>query len=202
MEILGGRGAVDRLYVVAGAQYQKALDARARVLRALALEAVRQQQHQAAGLAPFRFGAGDELVDHDLRAVDEIAELRLPHHQRERIGHAIAELEAQHGVLAQRAVEDVEAGLVRRDMLQRSIFLAVFGIPEGQVPLAEGAAPGILPAEPHGRSFERQGAEGQRLAEGPVDGAAFLDDAAAAFNETAQLGMQMEILGELRERRG
>ena len=81
------------------------------------LEAVRQKQHQAAGLSPFRFGARDELIDHDLRAIDEIAELRLPHHQRERIGHAVSELEPQHGILAQRAIEDVEARLVPRDML-------------------------------------------------------------------------------------
>ena len=62
---------------------QEALDARAGMLGTLAFVAVRQQQHQAAGLAPLGFGAGDELVDHDLRAVGEVAELRLPQHQRQ-----------------------------------------------------------------------------------------------------------------------
>ena len=128
VEILGRRGAVGHLHIVAGAQHQEALDARAGVLRPLAFEAVRQQQHQAAGLAPFGFGAGDELVDHDLRAVGEIAELRFPQHQRQRIGHAVAELETQHGVFAQRTVEDLEARLVRRDVLQRRVLLAVFRI--------------------------------------------------------------------------
>ena len=113
VEILRRRGAVGHLHVVLGAQREEALDARAGMLRPLPFVAVRQQQHQAARLAPLRFRAGDELVDHDLRAVGEIAELRLPHHQRQRIGHAVAELEAQHGVLAERAVEDVEARLVR-----------------------------------------------------------------------------------------
>src|ERR1700735_4061078 len=84
-------------------------------------------------------------------------------------------------------------------MLQRGILLSVLRIPEGQVPLAESAASGILPAEAYGSSFERQGAEGQGLSERPVDRAAFLDDRAPAFNEIAQLGMQVEILGELRE---
>ena len=71
---------------------------------------------------------------------------------------------------------------------------------EDQVALAEGAASGILAAEPHGRAFERQGAECQRFAECPVDGSALVDDLAAALDEAAQLGMQVEILGEMGER--
>jgi hypothetical protein len=43
---------------------------------------VGQQQHEAALLAPLVLGGGDELVDDDLAAVDEVAELRLPQHQR------------------------------------------------------------------------------------------------------------------------
>ena len=140
--------------------------------------------------------AGNELVDHDLRAVGEIAELRFPDHQRQRVGHAVAEFEAQHGVLAERAVEDVEAGLVGRDVLQGNVALAGFGIVEGQVALAEGAAAGILAAQAHRRAFEHQRAEGQRFGEGPVDmrGRRPLDAQgfAAAFHEAAQLGMQVE----------
>ena len=166
------------------------------MLRPLPFVAVRQQQHQAAGLPPLRFGAGDELVDHDLRAVGEIAELRFPQHQRQRIGHAVAELEAQHGVLAQRAVEDFEARLVGRDVLQRNVALAGFGIVERQVPLAESAAAGILAAQPHGRAFQHQRAERQRFAEGPIDGRALVDRLAAPLDEAAQLGMQVEILRE------
>jgi hypothetical protein len=118
VEVLRRRGAVAHLHVVLGAEREVALDARAGVFRPLPFVAVRQQHHQAARLAPLLFAAGDELVDHDLRAVGEIAELRFPDHQRQRIGHAVAELEAQHGVLAERAVVDVEARLVGRDVLQ------------------------------------------------------------------------------------
>jgi hypothetical protein len=39
---------------------------------------VRQQHHETAHLAPLLLAGGDELVDHDLRAVGEIAELRFP----------------------------------------------------------------------------------------------------------------------------
>ena len=110
------------LHVVLGAQRQKPLDARARMLRPLPFVTVRQQHHEPARLPPLRFRRRNELVDHDLRAVGEIAELRLPHHQRQRIRHAVAELEPQHRVLAERAVIHVEARLVRRDVLQRHIL--------------------------------------------------------------------------------
>jgi hypothetical protein len=45
--------------------------------------AVRQQQHEAAHALPLLLAGGDELVDDDLRAVGEIAELRFPQRQRD-----------------------------------------------------------------------------------------------------------------------
>jgi hypothetical protein len=63
------------LHVVLRAQLQIALGARRRVLGPLALVAVRQQHHEAADAAPLRFAGGDELVDDDLCAVGEVAEL-------------------------------------------------------------------------------------------------------------------------------
>ena len=163
VEVLRRSGAVAHLHVVFGAERQEALDAGAGMLGALAFKAVRQQHHQAARLAPLGFGAGNELVDHDLRAVGEVAELRFPDDQRQRVGHAVAEFEAQHGVFAQRAVEDIETRLVRRNVLHGNVALAGFVIVERQMALAEGAAAGILAAEPDGRAFERQRAEGQRF---------------------------------------
>ena len=90
-------------------ELQEALDARARVLRPLPLVAVRQQQHEAARLAPLRLGAGEELVDDHLRAVHEVAELRLPQHERAVLGHRVAVLEAQHRGLGEERVVDLEA---------------------------------------------------------------------------------------------
>ena len=81
-------------------------------------------------------------------------------------------------------------------MLHRHVALAGLGIVEREVALAEGAAAGILAAEPHRRAFQHQRAEGQRLAEGPVDSAALGDDVAALLDEAAQFGMQVEILRE------
>src|ERR1035437_3673659 len=194
---LGGGGAVAHLHVVFRAEREVALNARAGVFGALPFVAVGEEHHQAAGLAPLLLAAGDELVDHDLRAVGEIAELRFPDDQRQRLGHRVAELEAQHGVLAERAIERVEAPLVGRDVLRGQVALAGFGIVERQMALAEGAAAGILAAEAHRGAFERQRAEGQRFAESPIEIAALGDDFAALFDEAAQFGMQVKVFGEL-----
>src|SRR5215831_9699868 len=87
------------LDVVVGAQLQIALDAPGGVLGALAFVAVRQHQHHAADAAPLDLARGDELVDHHLRAIGEIAELRLPDHQLVRLRGRVAVLEAEHRLL-------------------------------------------------------------------------------------------------------
>ena len=63
------------------------------MFRALAFETVRQQQHEAAQAFPLRFGAGDELIDDDLRRVPEIAELRFPNDQALRRIETVAIIE-------------------------------------------------------------------------------------------------------------
>ena len=101
MEILRGRCAVANLHIVFGAELQEAFDAGAGMFGPLAFEAMRKQQNEAAGLVPFRFGRDEELIDDDLGAVDEIAELGFPHDQSERIGDAVAEFKTHHGKFAE-----------------------------------------------------------------------------------------------------
>src|ERR1039458_2003286 len=57
-------------------------------------------------------------------------------------------------------------------MLRGHVTLAGLAVVEGQVALAERAAARILAAEAHGRAFERQRAERQRLPGGPIQIAA------------------------------
>ena len=114
VEVLGGGGAVGDADVVLGGQLQEALQPGAGVVRALALPAVRQQQHQARDLAPLGLPRDDELVDDHLGAVDEVAVLAFPEHQRVRRLDAVAVLEAERGVFGERAVVDVERGALRR----------------------------------------------------------------------------------------
>ena len=66
------------------------------MLRALAFIAMGQQHHQAVGPKPFGLTRRDELVNHGLRAVHEVAKLRLPKNKRFRLGTGIAIFETKH----------------------------------------------------------------------------------------------------------
>ena len=108
VEIIGRRGAVGDLDIVLGAELQIALEPRRAMLRPLPFVAVRQQHHEPAGAQPLGLARRDELVDDDLRAVAEIAELRLPQHERARVGDRIAIFEAEHAEFGERAVAHLE----------------------------------------------------------------------------------------------
>ena len=81
---------------------------------ALALIAVRQEADQGRQAQPLPLASGDELVEDNLRAIGEVAELRLPERQRIRLGQRIAVLEAEHRLFRQHRVDDFEARLARR----------------------------------------------------------------------------------------
>ena len=102
MEVLRRRRRVRDADVLLRSELEEALEARARVLRPVPFVSVRQQQRQARHLAPLRHACDDELVDHDLRAVDEVPELRLPQHERLRRRDRVAVLEPERSVLRQR----------------------------------------------------------------------------------------------------
>ncbi len=68
------------------------------MFRPLAFIAVRQQHHEARHTQPFAFAGTDELVNHDLRTISEIAELRLPQHQRVRFCQAVAVFKAENRI--------------------------------------------------------------------------------------------------------
>src|SRR6266478_3652867 len=171
VEVLRRRAQVADLHVVLGAELEEAFEARARVLGALALVAVREEQHEAAHALPLRLGAGEELVDDHLRAVDEVAELRLPEDQPARVGEAHAELEAEDGVLGQHAVDDAEGLLVAPDVVEWDVLVVGVDVVEDGVALAEGAAAGVLPAHADRDALEQQRADGERLGAAPVDAA-------------------------------
>ncbi len=120
------RGAVANLHIVFGAELQEAFDASAGMFRTLAFEAMRQQQDESAGLIPLRFGGAEELINNDLRAVDEIAELGFPHDQGQRIGHAIAEFKTHHGVFAEQAIDGFELGLIWLQVFESHVAFAAF----------------------------------------------------------------------------
>ena len=95
--------------VLASGERKEPLEAGGGVLGALALVAVGQQEHDAGGLAPLLLGRDDEVVDHDLRAVGEVAELRLPGDEGVGRLDRVAVLETEHRVLREQRVTDGEA---------------------------------------------------------------------------------------------
>ncbi len=138
---------LDDLRVVFGGQREPALQPRARVLGAAALETVRQQDDEAGEPLPLVLRAHDELVDDDLRDVGEVAVLRLPQHEPLGAIQAVAPLEAEHPGLAERAVVDLDGLLVRRQMRERRVRLAVLVVVEDRVALTERTARDVLAGE-------------------------------------------------------
>ena len=81
------------------------------MLGALAFVAVREKHDDAGEQAPLGFAGGDELVDDDLRAVGEVAELGFPEDEGFGVVAGVAVLEAEGGGLGEQGVVDLEAGL-------------------------------------------------------------------------------------------
>src|SRR3546814_9650561 len=92
---------IAHLDLVAGAELEEAFEARRAMLGSLPFIAVRQQQHEAVGAQTLGLTRGDELVDHALRAVGEIAALRFPQDPRFRLGHRLAIFDAEHPIFAE-----------------------------------------------------------------------------------------------------
>ena len=183
-------------HVALGAQREEALDAGRGVVRALTLVAVRQQHDQRRALAPLLLGRGDELVHDRLGAVDEVAELRLPHGQGVRALDGVAVLEAEHAVLGEQRVVDRQRLLVIDQAVDRDPRLAGLVVEEHRVALGERAALDVLARHPHRDALHQQGAEGHDLAHAPVD-AAVDGHLGAALEQLGELAVDREVLRRL-----
>src|SRR5262245_43889952 len=144
VKVVGRRGAVRDLPIVLGAKLEIALEPRRGMFRPLALVTVRQQQHEPRHAEPFALARGNELIDDDLRAIGEIAELRFPQHERVRLGEAVPVLEAEHGLFRQHRVDNFERRLAFGQVLERGVFLLVVLVHQHGMALGEGAALGVL----------------------------------------------------------
>ena len=168
------------------------------MLRPLALVAVRQQADQARHAQPFALARGDELVEHHLGAVGEVAELRLPQRQRVRLGGGIAVFEAEHGLFREHRIEHLVARLVRPQMIERRVALLGLLVEQHRMALREGAALGILAGQADRVAFLEQRAEGERLGGRPVDALAGLDRLGAVVEEALDGAVDVEAFRHLR----
>ncbi len=181
VEVLGGGGRVGDADVALGAEGEEALDPGAGVLGPGSLVSVRQQQGEAAGLAPLGLAGDDEAVDDHLAGVGEVAVLGLPEHQG--VGHRrrVAVLEAEAGGLRERAVVQLERRRGVAQVLHRAVLEAGVLVVQDEVAVGEGAALGVLAGEADVDALGQQRGEGQRLGVAEVD---------------AAVGQRVEPLGE------
>ena len=120
------------------------------MFRTLAFVAVWQHQRDAVDTAPLDFTGGNELVDHDLGTVGEIAKLGFPDHQGAGVVRRIAVFETEHGFFGQQRVDHDKRGLTFGDVLQRHIgagvpLLALL-VMDHRMAVREGAAAAVLAA--------------------------------------------------------
>ena len=144
MEEVGRRGVVGHDHVVFGAELQESLQAGARVLRTLSVIAVRQQQRDVRTLSPLGLCTGNELIDHDLSTVCEVAKLCFPD-RKTILGHrGIAVFKAHDGVFGQGAVVDAQACRRLRKRVQRDATVLVDDVALDGLTMVEGASTGVL----------------------------------------------------------
>ena len=168
------------------------------MLRPLPLVAMRQQADEARQAQPLALAGRDELVEHHLGAVGEVAELRFPQGQRVGLGQRIAVFEAEHRHFGEHRIDDLVIGLAVADVVQRDV--AGFGllVDQHRMALREGAALRILARQAHRLALVEQRPEGQRLAGRPVDPLAGLDHLAAVVEEAADGLVDLEPLRDAR----
>ena len=224
VEVLRGRRRIDDLHVAFGAEREESLQPRARMLRPLAFVAVRQQHHQAAVLAPLLFGAGDELIDDDLRAVHEVAELRFPHHEtcRDRRRSSRTRIRGRRtptaasriprssprrsdrclgkGVVEDNRIGDGRRRLLARQRVQRYVSLAGDVVEDDGVPLRERAAAAVLSGQTDAEPVQQQRAERGQLGGRPVERFLSGEHRGALRQHRFQFRMQREIRGQARHR--
>src|SRR5262249_35170307 len=112
VKILGRRRQIADLDIIICTKLQKSLKSWPGMFRALTLVSMRKEKNYAAGSLPFRLGTDDELIDYDLGAVGEVAELCFPHAKQVRVIHRISVVKPQNSCLGKHAVVDAKSSLV------------------------------------------------------------------------------------------
>jgi len=120
------------------------------MFRALALVAVGKEQDNARRKSPLVFAGADKLVDDDLRAVDEVAELRFPKNEPFRVVARKAVLKAQASGFGKRGIVNLAKSLVGREVREREILLLGLVVDQYGMALVKCAALGILARQAYG----------------------------------------------------
>ena len=137
-------------HVGVGGGLQEALEPRARMLGPLPFVAVRQQQHQRRRQAPLGSARGDELVEDDLRAVDEVAVLRFPQHQARPAPGCCSRTRSRWRAFSVSGLLWISNDALRAcgNACSGTYSLAVHGVVKHRVAMAEGAALDVFAGQP------------------------------------------------------
>ncbi len=125
------------------------------------------------------------MIDDDLRAVREIAELRFPEAEHVRIIERVTVIEPEDGGLGEEAVVNADARLFLREMEQRNVRLPRLRVVDDGVARAESSAPAVLPGKADRNSFEEQRSKRERFRVMPFVGAAGFENFAAPIEHRA-----------------
>ena len=152
-----------------------------------------------AHAAPFHFARRDELVDHHLRAVREIAELRFPDHELARARKSHSRIRTEHGLFGKERIDDHEIALLLGDVLQRHIralvpALAIL-IVQHRVAMKERAAAAVLARDPDRIAFIQQRREREMLGHAPVERQLAARHQPAVVHDLLHARMELEVLG-------
>ena len=191
VEELGRGRRLDDLQVVFSAELQEAFEAGGGVFRTLAFVAVREKHDETARLTPLGFGRGDELVDHDLRTVGEVAELGFPDDERVRSFERVAVVEAEDGIFRERGIDQLDFG--SSDGAERAVFGVVRRVVQYGVAVREGATFAVLARDTNGVAFGEQGSEGEAFTEAPVEVGARLVSLGLGVEQALNLWVRGEI---------
>lgn len=213
VEVLGRGGSVDDLHVavlvLAGellgrgvdvrviiAQLEVTLNTRGRVLGALAVITVGEGHNETGTLEPLLLTRGEELIDNALRVVGKVTELSLPYDESVGVNERIAELKTKDAKLGERRVADGERALLRRDVVQQGVEVLVLLVVKDGVALREGTTLDILTGHADVLALKQKRAPSQGLGGGPVNVLAGGEGLAAVLDNTVQVAVNGEVLGE------
>ena len=130
MEVLRSCRCVAQLDVVFGRQNKEAFNSRRGVFWSLTFITVREEEHEPVLLAPFVFSCDEILIDHDLGAVDEVAKLRLPHHECRRVCLCVPIFVPERCILTEQRVVHPELGVFVGECVKWNPLFAGFVIDE------------------------------------------------------------------------
>ena len=162
------------------------------MFRPLALVAMRQQTDKARHAQPFAFARRQELIEDHLRAIGEIAELRLPEHESLRFGERIAIFETEHRLFRKHRIDDLELAFCAAQMFKRNVTALILLIDQHCMALREGAALAVLTGEADAMALAQQRAEGERFGGGPVYADAGVDRRASRVEKAPDRAMNVE----------